>query len=239
MDAWLDFARGPLFRLSFAVMVLGVLRVLILSLLGIVRAWRRTQDPTLPWRDIWLKPLSWLFPVSRLHRARPLYSAVSVLFHIGLILVPLFYSAHVILWTGSTGFGWGFWLPQELAHWLTGITVVAALLLAAMRAGSADARGVSGAADYLWPLLLAVPFATGFVTANLALAPGTWEWLMLLHLLSADLVMLLVPFTRIAHVVLLPLGPAVGAVAWKFPRGAGDRVMATLGREHMREEVQP
>ena len=37
MDALLDFSRGPLFRLTFALMVLGLLRVLVLDLVGMVQ----------------------------------------------------------------------------------------------------------------------------------------------------------------------------------------------------------
>ena len=53
--------------------------------------------------------------------------------------------------------------------------------------------------------------------------------MMLLHVYSADAIMLMIPFTKLAHCVLAPLSQAVTAVAWKFPAGAGDRVAATLG----------
>jgi hypothetical protein len=52
---------------------------------------------------------------------------------------------------------------------------------------------------------------------------------MLIHVYSADLVMALIPFTKIAHCVLTPLSQLVTGIAWKFPAGAGDRVAATLG----------
>jgi hypothetical protein len=52
---------------------------------------------------------------------------------------------------------------------------------------------------------------------------------MLLHVYSADLIMLMIPFTKIAHCVLAPLSQLVTAISWKFVPGAGDRVAATLG----------
>ncbi len=61
------------------------------------------------------------------------------------------------------------------------------------------------------------------------MAPAAYQSLMLLHVYSADLIMLLIPFTKIAHCVLAPLSQVVTAMAWKFPAGAGDRVAATLG----------
>ena len=49
MDALLDFATGPLFRLTFAIMLLGLIRILILDLYGMYEAYRRAGDKTIPW----------------------------------------------------------------------------------------------------------------------------------------------------------------------------------------------
>jgi hypothetical protein len=54
---------------------------------------------------------------------------------------------------------------------------------------------------------------------------------LLCHVYSGDLVLLLVPFTKIAHCVLAPLSHLAGALSWKFAPGAGDRVAETLGHE--------
>jgi len=64
---------------------------------------------------------------------------------------------------------------------------------------------------------------------NVGIVPKTYQSLMLVHVYSANLIMLLIPFTKIAHCVLAPLSQLVTAIAWKFPAGAGDRVAATLG----------
>jgi hypothetical protein len=74
-----------------------------------------------------------------------------------------------------------------------------------------------------------IPFITGFLCTNVAIGPKTYQSLMLVHVYSANLIMLLIPFTKIAHCVLAPLSQVVTAIAWKFPAGAGDRVAATLG----------
>jgi hypothetical protein len=42
VEAWIEFGRGPLFRLAFCLMVLGLLRVIVLTIIGIVEAYRRT-----------------------------------------------------------------------------------------------------------------------------------------------------------------------------------------------------
>jgi nitrate reductase gamma subunit len=92
------------------------------------------------------------------------------------------------------------------------------------------ARALSRRQDYLWPLLLVVPFATGYICSNATISPRTYQVMMLFHVYSGDLIMLMIPFTKIAHCVLAPLSQLVTAVSWKFVPCAGDRVAATLGR---------
>jgi nitrate reductase gamma subunit len=228
VESWIDFARGPLFRLSFSLMVLGLLRLLWLTGIGILQAYLRSDDRVLGLREIARQALGWAFPIGRAGRARPLYSLTSVAFHAGLLLVPPFLYAHVLLWRRALGFGWPV-LPEGVADSLTLLMLVAAAGLFAGRAADRRSRTLSRLQDYVWPLLLAAPFATGYACANLALAPGTYQASMLLHLLTADAVMLLLPFTKLAHCVLQPLSQLVTAVSWKFVPGAGDRVAATLG----------
>jgi nitrate reductase gamma subunit len=228
VEAWIEFARGPLFRLSFSIMVLGVLRLLWLTGVGIVEAYRRNSDRGLAWREIARQTLGWAFPFRRVGRARPLYSIASVLFHVGLLLVPLLLTAHVMLWRRAIGFGWPA-LPESVADGLTLLMLASAVGLVAGRLADRRSRALSQLQDYVWPLLLAVPFATGYLCANVALAPRGYQASMLLHLLSANTVMFLLPFTKIAHCVLQPLSQLVTAVSWKFVPGAGDQVAATLG----------
>jgi len=228
VEGWIAFAGGPLFRLSFALMVLGLLRLLWLTGTGILQAYLRSDDRALAYREIARQTLGWAFPVRRAARARPVYSLASIAFHAGLILVPIFLHAHVLLWRRALGVGWPA-LSEGVADGLTLLTLAAAAGLFAGRLGDRRSRAISRLQDYVWPLLLAAPFLTGYACANLVLAPRTYQASMLLHLLTANAVMLLLPFTKIAHCVLQPLSQLVTAVSWKFVPGAGDRVAATLG----------
>jgi hypothetical protein len=54
---------------------------------------------------------------------------------------------------------------------------------------------------------------------------------MLLHVLSGNLVFLLIPFTKIAHCVLMPLSQFVITIAWRFPPDTDDRVCTTLNKK--------
>ena len=230
MEAWLDFGRGPLFRICFTLMVLGLLRIFILQIVGIIEAYRKSSDKIVPWSDLVKKTVNWLVPVFSIWSRKPVYSVISFTFHIGLILVPLFLFAHVLAWKNSVGFGW-FTISQPLADWLTILVMITGPLLFIMRIANRNSRFLSRFQDYLWPLLLTVPFVTGYVCVNGKISASTYQLMMFFHVYSANLIMVMIPFTKIAHCVLMPISQFATGVGWKFPLGGGDRVIKSLGYE--------
>jgi len=225
---WIDFARGPLFRLCFALMLLGLLRIVLITLLGVKEAYQRNSDKIVSWKEIRRQTLGWLFPLGRLWRQRPIYSVLSFLFHAGMIITPLFLASHILLWRNAVGFGWPA-LPQQVANWMALLVLVTGTGIFLGRVLHAGARKLSHFQDYLWPLLIMAPFATGYIASNAVISPRTYQGMMLVHLYAGDLILLMIPFTRLAHCVLAPLSQLVTGIAWKFPAGAGDRVAETLG----------
>jgi nitrate reductase gamma subunit len=228
MTGWIEFARGPLFRLSFALMVLGLLRILLMTFLGLGEAFRRSPDKIISWKEVRYQTFAWLFPVARLWRQRPVYSTIAFLFHVGLIVTPIFLASHILLWRQGVGVCWPA-LPQNLANWLTLLVIATGIGIFLGRALFLAARRLSGLQDFLWPLLLVTPFITGYVASNALIAPRTYQEFVLVHILAGNLIMVLIPFTKLAHCVLAPLSQWLTAIAWKFPAGAGDRVAETLG----------
>lgn len=229
MDALLDFARGPLFRFSLAVMFLGLLRVFLLDLVAAIGAYRRAGDKTMPWPYIIRRTFQWFFPVNRVFINRPVYSLFSIFFHVGL-LVPIFLFAHVELWRGAIGFGW-LTLPKVWADWLTLSTIICAVALVVGRLSSRASRFLSRKQDFLWPLLLLIPFVTGYVCANLSVSAAIYQLLMLTHVLSAELILVLMPFTKIAHCVLMPYSQIISGLAWRFPADTDEAVCTTLNKK--------
>ncbi len=230
MESFLNFARGPLFRLCFAVMILGLARIFYLDIWGAYKAYRKAGDKRMPWKLIISRGMEWIFPVKRIAHNRPVYSILSILFHLGLLIVPIFLFAHVQLWKESIGFGW-FTLPYQVAYWLTLSTIVFALSLFLGRLFSKSASFISRKQDYFWPLLLLIPFLTGFVCAHLNVNPQTYQTYMLIHVLAGDLIFVLIPFTKIAHCVLMPLSQIICTLAWKFPPDTDDAISTTLNKK--------
>ena len=61
--------------------------------------------------------------------------------------------------------------------------------------------------------------------------PFSWQVTMLIHVLSAELLFVVIPFTKLAHIVLFAFD-RVSAVHWQLRPGAGDKVAEALfGKE--------
>ena len=82
MEFWLEVAKGPLFRLCFAIMILGLIRIFLLDIWGAYKAYRKAGDKTMPWKLVLSRGLEWFFPVKRVARNRPVYSIFSILFQL-------------------------------------------------------------------------------------------------------------------------------------------------------------
>ena len=62
MDAWIELARGPLFRIALTVMVLGLGYRVVVTVAQIASAWYRAGDRRLPLSDITEATVKWLSP---------------------------------------------------------------------------------------------------------------------------------------------------------------------------------
>jgi nitrate reductase gamma subunit len=229
LNTWIDLARGPLFRAALTFALVGLLRHVVLTVRDMRRVLHRAADRQVPYRQVLVVTLRWLFPVDRV-RQRFAYSLTSVAFHVAIILTPLFLAGHIALVASTTGWSW--WsLRSSVADVLTLVAVLTALLLVIQRASAPDSRSLSHLQDYVLPLVIAVPFAAGFLMMHPAWNPFPYEVTFLTHVASADLVLVLLPVTKLRHMALLPATQLVSELAWHFPPDAGTKVGVALGRE--------
>jgi len=230
MDAWLEWTRGPMFRVAMTFFVLGLLRLAALTILEIRRAVRRAGDRNIPYRKLARATLAWLLPARKVGH-RPFHSLLTVLFHVSILVVPIFLGMHIMLWARGTGLSWPA-IPNLAADALTLLALGAAVALAIERVSIQGPRVLSHFSDYAFPLLIAVVFGSGFLTMHPAVNPIPFQASMLIHALAANLLLIFVPFSKLSHVVLMPLAQLVSEAAWHFPPHAGRDVGLALGKEH-------
>jgi nitrate reductase gamma subunit len=229
MEQWITFAKGPLFALAFLIMVLGLGRVFVIQAYSLARSkGRRLQNA--PWRKMFAETAGWATPVGHLIPGTRIFSVVSYLSHIGILVVPVFLASHVVLWEEFLNLH----LPKigyGLADFLTLFTSAGLLGLLSLRIFSGRLRLMSRSSDYALLMVVLFPFVSGYLAMHPQYNPMPWDVMMLVHLLSAELLLVLIPFTKLSHVVLFFFERASG-LHWQLRPGAGDRVAEALyGKE--------
>jgi len=233
MEQVLEFARGPLFIAALSLMVLGLGRLVVLELLEMTRAWTGMRDRKIPWSQNIKTFAEWLVPVRLIPRIRPLFSATSFLFHIGLIVVPIFLAEHIRLWERGLGLSWPS-VGRGIADFLTLLTMATCLVLLSIRVFHKPTRALSGFWDYALLVILFIPFASGYAMVHPEWLFTKWNTMMLIHVLSGELVFVLIPFTKLSHVVLFPFDRLSSDFYWRFPADGPDRVAEALHGEDVK-----
>jgi nitrate reductase gamma subunit len=230
MQSWLEFARGPLFLFAISFMVLGLIRHLLITTWQIVAAMTKAGDKSLPYRKILTATLKWLFPLGKI-KNQAIFSLTSIVFHVAILMVPIFLAGHIALWDRGFGISWPA-ISNEVADFLTIVVLISAVALVFQRATAKATRSLSRVQDYLLPLLITIPFATGYLMMHPAINPFSYDTTFLVHMMSANLIFILIPLTKLSHMVLLPEVQLVSEVAWHWPEKAGSKVAVTLGKEN-------
>ncbi|MFC1737307.1 hypothetical protein ACFL1X_14440 [Candidatus Hydrogenedentota bacterium] len=230
METWIEWGRGPIFRFAFAFMVLGLLRHAGIACFEIGRALWRAGDKSVPVLAIGKTTLSWLFPVNKIG-TRPLFSVTTIMFHLAILITPVFLAGHIALWKRGTGQSWPS-IPNSMADFLTILALASIVAVVIQRMLGRDTRVISRFQDYAIPLLIAVPFSSGHLLMHPASNPFSFDATMLVHVMSANLVFVLIPITKLSHCILLPTTQLVSEVGWHFPPKSGSEVGLLLGKEN-------
>ncbi len=194
MLAWV---RGPGLVLSLSILVIGVgVRLVEMLLLG------RKPDLSEPrvahsggygWRTILTRSV---LPSSACVRYRRIEFLTGYVFHLGLFLVVFFFVPHILLIEAVTGLSW----PGLAAGLVDGVTLItlAALLLAFwFRLTDPVRRFLSRFNDWYALAITFLPVLTGYLAYHRLL--GEYNTLLVLHILSVEVLLASLPFTRLMH----------------------------------------
>ncbi len=192
-----EFAVGPMAWAAFGVFLIGS----VIRLISMYSLARKKDGPFLSymsWRFGLRSILNWLIPFNAQGwKENPLVCVTTFVFHLGLILVPLFLLGHVVLWDQYWGFSYPT-LPEQAADIFTIAVIVACLVFAWRRATNRTLRFVTTGQDWLVLLIAFLPFLTGFLASQHVGPPLVMTTL---HVLSGELMLMAIPFTRLSHMI--------------------------------------
>lgn len=191
----LYWVRGTGLQVSAAVFVLGMsYRMLHLTLLGRKKSFAAPRGsewgPGL--RTMWRR--SFALPALS---ARGKFTVVTgYTFHLGFFITLFFLSQHIDMLRAVLGFGWPA-LPRGVINISAILSIAALLALLAHRFMDPVKRLLSDFQDYLTWTLTFLPLLTGFLLLR-GIGPD-YTTLLIRHILSIELLLIVAPFTKLAH----------------------------------------
>ncbi|MBI3042781.1 MAG: nitrate reductase [Betaproteobacteria bacterium] len=203
----LELARGPALWASLAVLVLG-------SLWRVAAIWRLGAAPDLSeprstrllagaMRGIFGR----MIPRKEIGRSGRLGALNGYLYHVGLAVIVFGYLPHIGFIERLAGLAWPP-LPGPVVYFAVGLTFVALFIALMERLADPVRRLLSGFDDYFSWFVVILPCATGMIAINVSYpagaAPPPLDPLPLaIHLLSAELLFVWLPFGKLAHAFLV------------------------------------
>ena len=94
-------------------------------------------------------------------------------------------------------------LPNGLADGLTLLTIAGVSILLVVRVSSPLVRTFTRKEDYIVLIMILLPFLTGFAAGS-SWNPLSYNLMLLLHILSAEALMIAIPFTKLSHCIFFP-----------------------------------
>jgi nitrate reductase gamma subunit len=198
MHAFYQLVAGPLTWAAFIIFLAG----LTFRLVQMVLLARKSEPFIFSYMSLKYSLRSiahWIVPFATLRwRTSPVVTIVTFAFHICLVATPLFLLSHIVLWDEAWRIKW--WaLPDSVADVMTVIVIAGCLFFAIRRVIRPEVRFLTDSSDYLLLALTAAPFVTGFMAYH------QWThgpWMTIVHMLSGQLLMVAIPFTRLRHMLL-------------------------------------
>jgi nitrate reductase gamma subunit len=200
MHAIYSFVAGPLawaaFVLFFGGILLRLIRLLLLA--------NKTEKFIFSYMSLKYSLRSiihWSIPFATVNwRKRPVLTIVTFGFHLGLLFIPVLLLSHVVLWDESWNISW--WtLPDSVADILTIAVIAGCIFFWIRRLASPEVKFVTDWSDYLLLIIVAAPFVTGFLAYHQLFAS---RWMTIVHMLSGEIMLAAIPFTRLVHMVFAP-----------------------------------
>lgn len=196
------FVTGPLLWLSFGIFFIGCIYRIIWYFKGL--AWNLDRVAYKAHLSHGIRGairsiFFWLVPFGTISwRAKPVMTILFFTFHIGLVVTPIFLLAHNMILNER----WGFSLPTlpgGVADGLTIAVMVAFVGLVMRRIALPEVRILTTAYDYLVLVITVLPFVTGYLSSHQYAGSEFW---LISHILSGELFLVAIPFTKLSHFVL-------------------------------------
>jgi nitrate reductase gamma subunit len=196
-----NFVSGPLVWAAFFFFIVGSLYRLI-SMIQLVKQKEKWIFSYMSWKYSLRSILHWITPFATVNmRLHPVMTIVTFVFHLCLLITPVFLMAHIILWEEAWSISWVA-LPNALADVMTFLVVGSCFFFLVRRLQRPEVQYVTSASDYVILAIVAAPFITGTMVYHQWF---NYQVMMILHIVSGEIMLVAIPFTRLSHMLFSPL----------------------------------
>jgi len=192
---FLSWVRGPGFQIATVILVAGVvIRILEILLLGRKAnlAEAKGSEMASGLRTVVTRSV----PDASTFKRSTFTIVAGYIFHIGLFVTILFFAPHILLIKDVIGFGWPS-MPTAIVDALTVVSIIALLAILAHRFTDKVLRYLTNTEDLLVWFVTIAPLVTGYLAFHRIAMPGST--MIGIHILSVELLMVLLPFTKLMH----------------------------------------
>ena len=200
MHPFIDFIMGPMVWISFLIFFIGV-TFRLYKMFVLVNKTEKFIFSYMSLKYSLRSIFAWLTPfLPASTRKRPFFWGVSYIFHVLLILLPVFLLSHVTLFEEKMQWTW-FTLNDPVADILTIVVILALVFFIIRRMTVPEVKYLTRPSDFVFILIVALPFVTGFIAYHQFFA---YKIVMIAHIISGELMIILIPFTRFFHMFMAP-----------------------------------
>jgi len=196
---FLTVVRGPGLDLAVGLFLLGMAwRLFEIYSLG------RKQDLAAPRHAAGASGLHTVFrrsmPPPGMLKRSPVSYLGGYIFHIGLVVVVFGFAPHILLIRNLTGLSWP-GLPSQFVDLAAVVTMAAMVVVLVDRINKPVKRFLSTFEDWFTWMVTFLPVLTGWMAVQHLLLPYTT--MLALHILSVEVLLVVLPFTKLLHVFTL------------------------------------
>ncbi|MHB8092690.1 MAG: hypothetical protein ACYDH8_13995 [Syntrophales bacterium] len=198
----------------FAVLI--VLAIQFFNLYRISRVKDAVLHDNWNWTEVVRSIFHWLVPFgSQGMKDHPFVTLGYFFFHLSFLFTLIFLSSHVFTDTGWLGGG------SLIADLTALVFMVSVVFIVIRRLIAPEVRIVTTLSDYLLLALVTALFITGYY---MGFHPGTelginYENILIIHILLSELLIILIPFTKLGHMILFFFTRAIIGVEFGARRG--------------------
>lgn len=200
----LDFARGPALWASLAILLAGVAwRIWAIFRIGTTADFSEPRSKRLL-AGAWGAIIGRMVPQREFRNSATLATSNAYVYHIGLAVIVFGYLPHVYFVERLTGLSWPP-LPPSIVYAAVALTCVSLLIALLYRLTDPVLRLISSFDDYFSWLVAFLPLVTGMAALNQPFMPDAsqgpppYPLPLAIHLLSVELLLVWLPFGKLAH----------------------------------------